>query len=419
MNFRREFIAGLTTFLTMAYIIVVNPSILASQGTGMSFSGVMTATVVLAATMSIFMGLYAKLPFAVAPGMGVNAFFTFGIILGQKVPWTIALGMVFWAGVLFLAISLTPLRENLARAIPQHLRIASAGGIGLFLAFIGLKNMGLIVHDDTTLVKLGTIDAKVGISLVGFAVGVVLFAQRKSYAFLVGIGASTLGGVLIGDVHFPEKWVSLPDFKSTFGQMDIRGALTVAALPSVISILFTDLFDSISTFVGVSHATGLKDENGDPKNLREGLIVDAFATFFAAIFGTSSGTAYLESSAGIEAGGRTGLTAVVVGLLFLPFLFISPLAGAVPAYATGPVLVVIGALMFRSVLALRIEKTEEMIPAFLSLILIPLTFSITQGLLWGFVFHVILFIAVGRWREIGRSLWLIFAVSIILLFLGN
>ncbi len=305
-DLRREILAGVTTFFTMAYIVVVNPSILSAPGTGMPFSGVLTATVLLAFSMTLLMGLYGRLPFAVAPGMGLNAFFAYTVVLGHGVPWPVALGAVFWAGVLFLVLSLTPLRERVAEAIPAHLRHASAAGIGLFLAFIGLKNAGFVVADPATFVKLGVLDLKVGLSLAGGLLTVWLMGRKSPFAFLAGILGVTAAAWAFGLVAAPASATARPDFTLIL-KLDVWGALAPALLPTVVSILMTDLFDSVATFVGVASATGLVDEKGRPKNLRQGLIVDAWATLGAGLLGTSSGTAYIESAAGIEMGGRTAV----------------------------------------------------------------------------------------------------------------
>jgi AGZA family xanthine/uracil permease-like MFS transporter len=411
-NTRTEVVAGVTTFFTMLYIVVVNPSILSTSGTGMPFSGVMTATVALCFLMTLLMGLYAKLPFAVAPGMGINAFFTFTIILRNRVPWPIALGIVFWSGILFLLCSLTPLRVKIAQAIPENLRIAAATGIGIFLTFIGLKNSGLVVSDPITFVKLGTFDRTTALVFAGLVTMIVLMRKKNPFAFLAGIALITFLALGLGQIQLPSQWVSAPDFQSVFFKLDIIGALKLAFLPSIVSIFFTDLFDSISTFMGCSYASGLRDEMGQPKNLRQGLIVDAWATFTAGLLGTSAGTAYVESAAGIEVGGRTGLTAVVTAFCFLPCFFFSPIAGIVPAYATAPVLILVGALMFRSVQNLKLGNFEELIPAFLTVVLIPLTFSITQGILWGLISHVGLFALAGRRKEIPPMMYGLCFVSI-------
>jgi AGZA family xanthine/uracil permease-like MFS transporter len=399
-DWKTEAAAGVTTFFTMAYIVVVNPAILSSPGTGMPFSGVLTATVLLCFALTLLMGLYADLPFAVAPGMGLNAFFTYSIVLGRHVPWPQALGIVFWAGALFVLVSVTPIRVKIALAIPRNLRIAAAAGIGMFLTFIGLKNAGFIAADAATLVKLGTIDRKALLSLGGLVLTVYLMRRKSPFAFLAGIYAVTLAAWGARWISFPEHIFSPPDFSSVFLKLDILGALKLSFAPAMIAILFTDLFDSISTFIGVSHAAGLLDKNGEPLRLKEGLIVDALATLGAGLAGTSSGTAYIESSAGIEMGGRTGLTSVFTALCFLPCFFVGPLAGMVPAYATAPVLILVGSFMFRSVTELELTKIEDALPAFLTVVLIPLTFSITQGILWGFIAHTVLYLIAGRWREL-------------------
>ena len=383
----------------------------------MAFSGILTATVLLCFVMTLLMGLYAKLPFAVAPGMGLNAFFTFTIILTQKVWWQVALGIVFWAGVLFLLISLTPIRETIAKAIPSELRIATAAGIGIFLTFIGLKNAGLIAADPVTFVKLGTLGLPTLLTVLATAVSVWLLTRKNALAFLAGIFLATLVAWIFGLVKAPANFFSAPDFRSVFLKLDVFGALKLSLLPAIVAILFTDLFDSISTFIGVAHASNLLDENGDPRNLKQGLVVDSFATLGAGLAGTSSGTAYIESVAGISMGGRTGLTSVFTALCFLPCFFLAPLAGMVPAYATASVLILVGASMFRSVNQISFSKIEEGLPAFLTIILIPLTFSITQGILWGFISHVGMYLMVGRRRDIHPVMYVLSLISIGLLLL--
>jgi adenine/guanine/hypoxanthine permease len=412
---RSDVIGGITTFLTMAYIVVVNPQILSTEGTGMPFGGVLVATVLLASSMTLLMGLYARIPFAVAPGMGINAFFTYTIVLGQKVPYQTALGIVFWAGVAFLVVSVTPLRERIARAIPASLRTAAAAGIGLFLALVGLKNAGLVVASSATFVAMGRLGAPQILALVGLAVMVVMLRQKSPFALLLGMALCTLGGFALGLVHAPPRLVSAPDFSAVFLELDVLGALRPALLPTLLAILFTDLFDSISTLVGVAHATSLLDEEGYPLRLKEGLVVDALATLFAGLLGTSSGTAYIESAAGIEAGGRTGFASVVTALCFLPCLFLAPLVGMVPPFATAPALILVGALMFRSVTALDLSRLEDAVPVFLTVALIPLTFSITQGMLWGFLTHVLLYVLAGRRAEVRPMMYGIAALSVVLL----
>jgi len=418
-DLKREALAGLTTFFTMAYIVVVNPAILSAPGTGMPFSGVLTATVLLSFLMTLMMGAYARLPFAVAPGMGINAFFTYSLVLGMGVPWPTALGVVFWAGALFVVISVTPLRVKLAEAIPDGLRTGAAAGIGLFLAFIGFKNAGVIVADPATMVRLGTLDRKAFLALAGGALTIALMRRKSPFAFLAGIFGVTSAAWGMGLIAVPPALLSPPDFSSVFLKLDIPGALKLSLLPAIVSLLFTDLFDSISTFVGVAHATGLVDEKGKPLRLKEGLVVDAFATMGAGLAGTSSGTAYIESAAGIEMGGRTGWTAFFCALAFLPCFFLAPVAGMVPAYATAPVLVIVGALMFRSVARIDFSRIEDAVPAFLTIALIPLTFSITQGILWGFVSHAALYALCGRRREVSAGTWATAALSAGLLLLDH
>ena len=418
-SIRTEAIAGITTFFTMAYIVVVNPSILSTPGTGMSFSGVLTATVLVCFSMTLLMGLYARLPFAVAPGMGINAFFTYGIILGMGVPWPTALGIIFWAGVLFLLVSVTRVRESIAIAIPAELRIGAAAGIGIFLTFIGLKNAGFVAASPVTLVMHGALGKPALLTLLGLVISSFLMWKKSPFAFLTAIAVVTIIAWALGLVVAPPSPFSMPDFKSVLFKLDILGALKLALLPAIITILFTDLFDSISTFIGVSQAANLLDEHGNPRNLREGLIVDSLATLGAGLAGSSSGTAYIESVAGIDMGGRTGLTSVFTALCFLPCLFLAPLAGMVPGFATASVLILVGASMFRSVGQISFSKIEEGLPAFLTIILIPLTFSITQGILWGFISHVGLYLMVGRRREIHPLMYALALVSVGLLVLEH
>ena len=403
----------------MAYIVVVNPGILATPGTGMPFSGVMTATVIVAFTMTLAMGLYAKLPFAVAPGMGLNAFFAYTIVLQQQVPWPTALGMVFWAGVLFLLVSATPLRERIAMAIPAGLRIAAAAGIGLLLTFIGFRNAGLIEADPATLVRLGALDHRAAFLLLGVVVAVVLMRRHNPLAFLASMFVVTSLAWLFGYAQPPDRLTSAPDFSSVFLKLDVVGALQWSLIPAIVAILFTDLFDSLSTFIGVANAAGLTGPDGRPLNLRRGLIVDSFATLGAGVAGTSSGTAFVESIAGIQGGGRTGRASIVTALCFLPCLFIAPLAAAVPGYATAAVLVLVGLAMFQTVATLDFGSVEDSLPAFVTIVLIPLTLSITQGILWGFILHALLYAAAGRRREVSPVLWTLAALAVVLLVLES
>jgi len=414
-----DVIGGVTTFFTMAYIVVVNPGILATAGTGMPFSGALTATVFVASTMTLLMGLYARLPFAVAPGMGLNAFFAFTIVLQSKVPWQTALGIVFWAGVLFLIVSATPLREHIAMAIPPPLRAAASAGIGLLLTFIGLRNAGLIVGDPATLVRMGTLDHRAAFLLLGILIAAALMRRNNPLAFLAAIFTVTALTWTLGYAKPPDTLASAPDFSSAFLALDIRGALRLALLPAILAILFTDLFDSLSTFIGVANAAGLTDPEGRPINLRRGLIVDAVATVTSGLAGTSPGTAYVESIAGIRMGARTGRASVVTALCFVPCFFLGPLAAAVPGHATAAVLVLVGVSMFQSVAKIDFSSLEDALPAFVTVVLIPLTLSITQGILWGFLLHTLLYTVAGRWREVSVTLWLLSVLSAGLLLLGH
>ena len=403
----------------MSYIVIVNPTILSTEGTGMSFSGVLTATVLVCATMTLLMGLYADLPFGVAPGMGLNAFFTYAIILQGGVPWPVALGIVFWAGVLFLIVSTTPLRESVAMAIPPSLRAGTAAGIGLLLTFIGLRNAGFIAANPATLVGVGPLDHRTLLAVVALFIIVWLTRRGNPAAYLASIFVVTAIAWMAGWVPRPDTWLSPPDFSSVFLQLDVVGALQLTLVPAIVTVMMTDLFDSVSTFIGVAQAANLVDERGRPKNLRRGLVVDALATASAGLFGSSPGTAYVESVAGIRMGGRTGRTAVVTALCFLPCLFIAPVAAAVPPYATAAVLIMVGVTMFRTVTTVEFERLEVGVPAFATLILIPLTFSITQGILWGFMLHVALHAIAGRTGELSRGVLALAAVSAGLLILEH
>ena len=403
----------------MSYIVIVNPTILSAPGTGITFSGALTATVLVCSTMSILMGLYARLPFGVAPGMGLNAFFAYTIILQGGTPWPIALGIVFWAGVLFLAVSATPLREQVAMAIPESLRMATAGGIGLLLTFIGLQNAGFVADNPATLVGAGAIDHRAVLTLVALALIVWLSVRGNPLAYLAGISLVTASAWIGGWVTPPATWFSAPDFSSVFLQLDPIGALSLAMAPAIVTVMMTDLFDSLSTFIGVAKAANLVDGDGRPLNLRRGLVVDAVATLGAGLAGSSSGTAYVESIAGIRMGGRTGRAAVVTGLCFLPCLFVAPLAAAVPPYATAAVLIMVGVSMFNTVRSIAFDRPEIAIPAFATLVLIPLTFSITQGILWGFVLHALMHLVTGRTRDLKRAEAALAAVSVLLLVLEH
>jgi len=417
-----EIIAGIASFLATSYIIVVNPAILSQ--TGMPFSGVLTATVLVSFFSTAMMGLYARNPIIVAPGMGLNAFFTFTAVGVLKIPWPEALGAVCWSGVFFLLLTLFNVRVWILKAIPRPLRYAIAGGIGLFITLIGLTNAGFIVHRPATLIGMGSLTPPVVTFLLGLLVTAILVTRKIKGAILYGILFTTvcawpLGRWWGGEMPLVnlKNWWALPDF-SLVGKLDLIHSLRWAFIPVIFSFIFTDLFDSLSTLVGLAEAADLLDENGEPRNIRRALFTDATATLLAGLLGSSPGTAYIESAVGIEAGGSTGLTAIVAALLFLPFLFLSPLLAAIPAIATAPALVLVGVFMLRPVSRIQWQQPDEAIPAFLALVLIPFTYSITQGIIWGFLSWTLIKAGSGRYKELTLPLLVIDALALCALFIA-
>jgi adenine/guanine/hypoxanthine permease len=428
---RTEVIAGLSSFLATMYIIVVNPAILSQAG--LPFSGVVTATVLLSFFCSLMMGLYARNPLLVAPGMGLNAFFTFTAVKGMGISWPTALGAVFWAGILFLLLSLFNVRRDIVRAIPAPLRYAVSSGIGLFISLIGLVNAKLIVANPATLVGIGNLsDPMLLTFLFGLMLTAILVVRRIPGGIIIGIAVTTLLAWPIGRwwgdasaVNFGVKTLvnfngllATPDFSLLF-QLDVWGALKFSLLPVIFAFAFTDLFDSLSTFVGVAEAANLHDANGDPRHVKESLLTDAIATALAGVLGTSPGTAYIESAVGVEQGGRTGLTAVVAAFLFLPFLFLSPLLSVIPSIATAPALVLVGAFMMRPIAQINWSRLDEAIPCLLALVLIPFSYSITQGIVFGFLSWTIIKTATGRANEVSPALWVIDAFAVLALWMGH
>jgi len=406
-----EILAGIATFLATAYIIIVNPGILSQ--TGMPFSGVLTATVIVCFFSSLLIGLYAKNPIVVAPGMGLNAFFTYTAVIGMGVPWQTALGAVFWSGILFLILSVFNIRTYIVKAIPKPLRYAIAAGIGLFITLIGLVNGGFIIKNDATLVGHAPISATLLTFVTGVLLTAILLVRKIKGAILIGIIVTTLLAAGIGRWWNGEATVvnfkgvfAAPDF-SLLGKLDLWGSLQWSVLPVIFAFVFTDLFDSLSTFVGVAEAGNLLDEKGDPRNIKQALVTDAVATTIAGLAGSSPGTAYIESAVGIEEGGRTGLTAVTAALLFLPFLFLAPLLSMVPSIATAPALVLVGAFMLRPVTKINWLMTDEAIPAFIAMVVIPFTYSITQGIIWGFLSWTIVKLAAGKRKDVSFTLLVI------------
>lgn len=399
---RTEILAGCTTFLTMAYIVFVNPAILAD--TGMDRGAVFVATCIASAIATAIMALYANYPLALAPGMGLNAYFAYGVVLGLGYTWQVALGAVFLSGVIFLILSVLPVREYIINSIPHALKMAISAGIGLFLGIIALKNAGIVIDHPATLVTLGDLTTPGAIlACVGFVVMVALEQRRVPGAIIVTILLVTALGVVLG-VTEPGGIVSLPpSLAPTFLQLDIAGALEVGFLTIVFAFLFVDLFDNAGTLVGVAHRAGLLDKDGRLPGVGRVLISDAGAPMIGAVLGTSTVTSYVESAAGVKVGGRTGLTALVVALLFLAALFFAPLAGTVPAYATAPALFYVACLMTRGLTEIDWEDATEYAPAVVTAVTMPLTFSIANGIALGFITYAAIKLLSGRYRDISPA----------------
>jgi adenine/guanine/hypoxanthine permease len=409
-NVRREIVAGAVTFLTMSYIVIVNPDILSQ--TGMDKNALIGVTILAAAFGTLLVGLWANVPFAMAPGMGLNAFFTYTLVIGHNVSWQQALGVVFLSGVVFLLLSLVGAREKIVAAIPLSLRLAAAAGIGLFITFIGLKNLGFIVDSPATLVALGAFDAKVGLGVLGLVVMCVLTVRKVRGAILIGIVLVTAIAVLSGQVKVSGVISAPPSLAPIFLKLDILGAMRFSLIGAIFSFMFVDLFDSIGTIVACSHEAGLIGRDGKISKINRMLQADAVATIGGAMLGTSTTTTYIESGAGIAEGGRTGLASVVTGLLFLAVLFITPLIGIVPSFATAPALIMVGVFMFRSIAKIDLSDFTEALPVFLTIVLMPLTYSISTGLAFGFVAHIVLAVSAGRARSIALVMWIIGLLSL-------
>lgn len=406
---RRELLAGLTTFLTMAYIIVVNPSILSE--TGMNWGAVFVATCLAAALGSLIMGLYANYPFGLAPGMGLNAYFTYGVVLGMGIAWQTALGAVFLSGILFLIISVLPIREWLINAIPLSLKMAISSGIGFFLAIIALQNAGVVVNSDATLVTLGDLTAiPTLLAMLGFAIMVALSYREVPGAVLIGILAVSLIGVPFGVADFDGVVSMPPDPSPTFLQMNVTGALELGLVSVVLVFLFVDLFDSTGTLVGLSHRAGFLDRDGRLGRLRSALVADSGASIGGALFGTSTTTTYIESASGINAGGRTGLTAIVIAVLFLLSLFFLPVVSAIPGYATAPALLFVACMMVRGLAELDWDDITDTGPAVVTAIAMPLTYSIADGMGLGFITYVLGKTLAGKLTAVHPAVWLIAAL---------
>ena len=398
-NVRTEVLAGLTTFMTMAYIIFVNPQILADAG--MDKGAVFVATCLAAAFASAFMGLYANYPIALAPGMGLNAYFTYGVVKGLGHSWETALGAVFLSGILFLIVSLTRIREWVIDSIPLSLKLAIAAGIGMFLAIIGLKSAGIIQANPATMVGLGDLrHIPVALAVIGFMLMVALDSRRVPGAIMIGILGVTAAGIALGASSFGGLVSMPPSIAPVFLKLDIVGALEVGLIAIVFTFFFVDVFDNTGTLVGLAHKAGLVGPDGKLPRVNKALTVDSTAAMAGAALGTSTTTSYIESAAGVNAGGRTGLVAVTVAVLFLAALFFAPLAGSIPAFATAPALIYVACLMMTSVKDVDFSDAMEYAPAIITIAAMPLTFSIAHGIAFGFIAYTGIKLLAGRFSDI-------------------
>jgi adenine/guanine/hypoxanthine permease len=415
---RTELLAGLTTYLTMAYIVVVNPSILAQAG--IDHGAAFAATCIAAAIGSAAMGLLANLPLALAPGMGLNAYFTFAVVKGMGVPWQVALGAVFLSGVLFLIISLLRIREWLINAIPMSLKLGIGAGIGLFLGLIGLHEMGIVTGNPETLVALGHLGTPATLlSCLGFLLIAGLAARGMTGAILIGIVVSALLGIPFGLTALHGLISAPPSLASTFLQLDIAGALSLGVTTVVLTFFLVDVLDNAGTLIATTQRAGLMRADGTLPRLREALMADSGGAIIGAVLGTSTTTSYIESAAGIQVGGRTGLTAVTVAVLFLLTLFFAPIATAIPSFATAPALVFVACLMARALRDIGWDDATEYVPAVTVAIGIPFTFSIATGIGLGFIVYAAVKTAAGRIGAISGAVWLIAGLSLLRLALGD
>ncbi len=411
-NVRTEIIAGLTTFLTMAYIIFVNPQILAA--TGMDKDAVFVATCLAAAIGCFIMGFVANYPIAQAPGMGLNAFFTYGVVLGMGYTWQVALAAVFVSGILFILLSIFKIREWIIHSIPMSLRTGISAGIGLFLAFIALKNAGIVVDSPATFVTLGDITSTAPVlAAVGFFITIALVHRGIKGAVMIAILAVTGLGLAFGDVQWGGIASLPPSVAPTFMQLDFSAVFEIGMISVVFAFLFVDLFDTAGTLVGVSQKAGLVDKDGKIPRLNKALLADSTATSVGAVLGTSNTTSYIESVSGVAEGGRTGLTAVVVGVLFLLALFFSPLAGMIPGYATAGALFYVAILMLSGLVSIDWRDLTEAAPVVVTCLLMPLTFSIAEGITLGFISYAAIKLLSGKGRDVSLSVWVLSAIFIL------
>jgi len=418
-TWRQEAIAGLTTFLTMAYIIVVNPSILADAG--MNPAAVTAATCVSAGLASILMGAVARYPIAMAPGMGLNAFFTYGVVNGMGIPWETALGAVFLSGVLFLLLTLLGVRRWIVESIPRPLYAATAVGIGLFIALIGMKNAGIVTAHPATFLSLGNLRAPLTLlSLAGLILTAALLIKGVRAAMLIGAAATTFTAFAFGLTKFTGGAPPLEALSQTAFHLNIPAAFQLGLAEIIFVFLFVDLFDNLGTLLAVASRAGLIEANGQIPRIERILAADSVATIIGSLAGTSTVVSYIESAAGVAAGGRSGVTAIVTGVLFLAALFIAPFLGAIPAAATAPALILVGALMMAHATEIDWTDLRNAIPAFLTIIAIPMTFSIANGLAFGFLSYTLLQLLTGRARDVSPFVYILSAILLLrFLYLGS
>ena len=410
-NFNREFVAGSTTFITMAYIIFVNPQLMSASG--MDYGASFVGTCLAAALACFAMGLFANWPVGLAPGMGLNAFFTYTVVGEMGYSWQVALGAVFIAGLLFFLMSVTPMRKWMLESIPLNLKIAMGAGVGLFIGFIGLKSGGIIVSNGATFVSMGDLtNPETLLAALGFLLIAALSVRNVPGAIIIGVLSVTLIALSLGLVEYKGVLAYPPDVSSTFLQLDIVGALDIAMVSVIASFLFVNLFDTAGTLLGVASRANLLDTAGEVKNLDRALKADSSSSIFGAFFGCAPVTSYVESSAGVEAGGRTGFTAVVVGVFFVVAIFFSPLASMVPAYATSGALIYVAILMLGGMEKLDWADASELLPALIIIVMIPLTFSIANGIALGFLSYIILKLASGQAKSISTGAWFLSVIFI-------
>jgi len=409
-NVKQEIVAGTTTFLTMAYIIFVNPGILSE--TGMDKGALITVTCLAAFIGTMITALWVNAPLAMAPGMGLNAFFTYTLVFGMGATWNTALGVVFISGIIFLLLTMTGFREKIIDAIPLQLRLAVGAGIGLFIAFIGMQNLGLIVANPATLVGLGSLSPTVILGLTGLTIMVGLEIKQVKGGILIGILITTILGMVLGYVELPNGIMSTPPSIAPIAfKLDILGALKISMIGPIFSFMFVDLFDSVGTIVACANEAEMIDEKGKIENVSKILEADAAATVIGSLLGTSTTTTFVESASGIAQGGRTGLTSATTAVLFFLAMFFTPVIGVVPAFATAPALIIVGVYMFKNLIDIDLHKIEIAIPAFLTIILMPLTYSISTGITFGFISYAIIEILSGKVKTVKPTMWIIVALS--------